>query len=120
SVVDGRWTLAFRARLAVEDWNEQISLLTGMAAARLMVQAKSGLLRTLPEPEPQALQRLRITARALGIDWPAALDYPGFIRSLDPRNDRHVAMLPPAPRCCAGPATPHSTAACRRNRCSPR
>jgi len=93
SVVDGRWTLAFRARLAIEDWNEQISLLTGMAAARLMVQAKVGLLRTLPEPEPQALQRLRITARALGIDWPAALDYPGFIRSLDPRNDRHVAML---------------------------
>lgn len=93
SVVDGRWTLAFRARLAIEDWNEQISLLTGMAAARLMVQAKVGLLRTLPEPDPQALQRLRITARALGIDWPASLDYPGFIRSLDPCNDRHVAML---------------------------
>ncbi len=93
SVVDGRWMLAFRARLAVEDWNEQISLLTGMAAARLMVQAKVGLLRTLPEPEPHALQRLRITARALGIEWPAEMDYPAFIRSLDPCNDRHVAML---------------------------
>lgn len=93
SVVDGRWTLAFRARLPIEDWNEQISLLTGMAAARLMVEAKVGLLRTLPEPEPHALQRLRITARALGIAWPAALDYPGFIRSLDPANDRHLAML---------------------------
>jgi exoribonuclease R len=93
SVVDGRWKLAFRARLAIEDWNEQISLLTGMAAAKLMVEAKVGLLRTLPEPDPRALQRLRITARALGIDWPAALDYPGFIRSLDPRNDVHLAML---------------------------
>jgi exoribonuclease R len=93
SVVDGRWRLAFRARLAIEDWNEQISLLTGMAAAKLMVEAKVGLLRTLPEPDPQALQRLRITARALGIDWPASLDYPGFIRSLDPRNDVHLAML---------------------------
>ena len=93
SVVDGRWALAFRARLAIEDWNEQISLLTGMAAARLMVQAKVGLLRTLPEPQAQALERLRITARVLGIDWPAALDYPGFIRSLDPCKDRHVAML---------------------------
>ncbi|MEO6801310.1 MAG: RNB domain-containing ribonuclease [Rhodanobacter sp.] len=93
SVVDGRWTLAFRARLAIEDWNEQISLLTGMAAARLMVQAQVGLLRTLPEPDPRALQRLRITAHALGIDWPAALDYPGFIRSLDPCKDRHLAML---------------------------
>ncbi|OOG45554.1 RNB domain-containing ribonuclease [Rhodanobacter sp. C01] len=92
-VVDGQWTLAFRARLAVEDWNEQISLLTGMAAARLMVQAKVGLLRTLPEPEPQSLQRLRITAKALGIDWPLAQSYPDFIRSLDPAKDIHVAML---------------------------
>ena len=91
--VDGHWTLAYRARHPVEDWNEQISLLTGMAAAHLMVQAKVGLLRTLPEPDPHAIQRLRITARALGIAWPEALDYPGFIRSLDPSNDTHVAML---------------------------
>jgi exoribonuclease R len=92
-VVDGQWTLAFRARLAVEDWNEQISLLTGMAAAQLMVQAKVGLLRTLPEPEAQSLQRLRITAQALGIDWAPAQNYPDFIRSLDPTRDTHVAML---------------------------
>ena len=93
SVEDGQWKLAFRGRLAVEDWNEQISLLTGMAAAYLMVQAKVGILRTLPPPDPHAIGRLRITARALAIDWPDALDYPGFIRSLDPSSDVHVAML---------------------------
>lgn len=93
SVEDGQWKLAFRGRLAVEDWNEQISLLTGMAAAYLMVQAKVGILRTLPPPDPHAIARLRITARALAIDWPDALDYPGFIRSLDPASDVHVAML---------------------------
>ncbi len=93
SVDDGHWTLSFRARLAVEDWNEQISLLTGMAAAQLMVQAKVGLLRTLPEPEPQAIQRLRITAKALDIVWPSEQSYPNFIRSLDPSKDAHVAML---------------------------
>ena len=92
-VVDGRWSLSFRARLAIEDWNEQISLLTGMAAAHLMVQAGVGLLRTLPEPDPHAIERLQITARALQIAWPAGLDYPGFIRSLDPTKDTHVAML---------------------------
>ena len=92
-VIDGRWSLSFRARMAVEDWNEQISLLTGMAAAHLMVQAKVGLLRTLPEADPQALRRLHITARVLGVDWPAGLDYPGFIRSLDPTKDAEVAML---------------------------
>ncbi|MGS1120169.1 RNB domain-containing ribonuclease [Rhodanobacter sp. UC4436_H3] len=92
-VVDGRWTLAFRARLPIENWNEQISLLVGMAAAQLMVQAKVGLLRTLPPPDPRAIARLRVTARVLGIAWPSGLDYPGFIRSLDPSNDVHVAML---------------------------
>lgn len=92
-VVDGRWSLAFRARLAVEDWNEQISLLTGMAAAQLMVQAKIGLLRTLPEPDPRDIARLRLTAKALAIDWPIELGYAGFIRSLDPSKDTNVAML---------------------------
>lgn len=92
--VDGaQWSLSFRARLPVEDWNEQISLLVGMAAAQLMVQAKTGLLRTLPEPVPEALQRLHLTAQALGIDWPAGQDYPAFIRSLDPTKDADVAML---------------------------
>ncbi|MFZ0870767.1 MAG: RNB domain-containing ribonuclease, partial [Rhodanobacter sp.] len=71
SVEGSHWMLSFRARLPVEDWNEQISLLTGMAAAQLMVQAKVGLLRTLPEPEAQSIQRLRITAKALGIVWAA-------------------------------------------------
>lgn len=92
-VVDGRWSLSFRARLAIEDWNEQISLLTGMAAAHLMLQADVGLLRTLPEPDSRAIERLRITARALQIPWPAELGYPGFIRSLDPTRDAHIAML---------------------------
>lgn len=90
---DGQWTLAFRARHPVEDWNEQLSLLTGMAAAKLMVDAKVGLLRTLPKPEPWAIDRLRRTAAALGIAWPADQDYPAFIRSLDPAKPRHVAMM---------------------------
>ena len=90
---DGTWTLEFRARRPVEDWNEQISLLTGMAAAHLMVQARVGILRTLPKPETWAIERLRRTATALGIDWPASLSYPDFIRSLDPALPRHVAMM---------------------------
>src|SRR5690606_27411696 len=52
-----------------------------------------GLLRTLPEPPPRAIVRLRRSARALGIDWPASRNYPDFIRSLDPAEPRHVAML---------------------------
>jgi exoribonuclease R len=90
---DGRWQLRFRARLPVEDWNEQISLLTGMAAAHLMTTHGVGLLRTLPEPDPHAVARLRRTARGLGIAWTDGMRYPDFIRSLDPRDPRHVAMM---------------------------
>ena len=92
--VDGDdWRLEFRARNPVEDWNEQISLLTGMAAAHLMMEHRVGLLRPLPEPDPRAIGRLRRSARALAIDWPQRRDYPGFIRSLDPADPRHVAMM---------------------------
>ncbi|MGY0798575.1 RNB domain-containing ribonuclease [Lysobacter sp. A286] len=88
----GAWTIEFRARHSVENWNEQISLLTGMAAAHLMVQAGVGLLRTLPDADPRAIARLHRTADALEIDWPETLSYPDFIRSLDPREPRDVAM----------------------------
>jgi exoribonuclease R len=87
------WTLSFRRMLPVEEWNAQISLLTGMAAASLMVYARVGLLRTLPPPENKDVQRLHRTAKALGIEWPAELLYPDFIRSLDPGLPNHAAMV---------------------------
>ncbi|HYH34413.1 MAG TPA: RNB domain-containing ribonuclease [Nocardioides sp.] len=85
--------LEFRSLLAVEQWNAQISLLTGFAAASLMVYARVGLLRTLPPADPRDIKRLHRTARALGIDWPAEQLYPDFIRSLDPDDPRHAAMV---------------------------
>ena len=81
-VVDGPdgYALAFRALLPVEGWNAQISLMTGQAAAELMLDAKVGLLRTLPEADPGAVERLRRTAKALGIDVAAR----GRLRRADP------------------------------------
>ena len=87
------WRLEFREQLPVEQWNAQISLLTGFGAASLMVYARVGLLRTLPTPDPRDVQRLHRTARALGIDWPAEQLYPDFIRSLDPARPNHAAMV---------------------------
>ena len=88
-----RWSLEFRRLLPVEEWNAQISLLTGMAAASLMVYGRVGLLRTLPAADPRDVQRLHRTARALGIEWPAEQLYPDFIRSLDPSDPAHAAMV---------------------------
>ncbi len=89
----GRWRLEFRTQLPVEQWNAQLSLLTGFAAADLMLYARIGLLRTLPPPDPRDVQRLHRTARALGIDWPAEQLYPDFIRTLDPAQPAHAAMV---------------------------
>lgn len=104
-IEDDHWSLTFRALLPVENWNAQISLLTGMAAASLMVYARVGLLRTLPTPDPRDVQRLHRTARALGIEWPAEQLYPDFIRSLDPvAHPSHAAMVVACTRLLRGSA----------------
>lgn len=90
---DGHWELEFRRLTPVENWNAQISLLTGMAAASLMVYARVGILRTLPPADPRDVQRLHRTARALGIEWPAEQLYPDFVRTLDPSRPTHAAMI---------------------------
>ncbi|WP_406198060.1 RNB domain-containing ribonuclease [Kitasatospora sp. NBC_01560] len=87
------YVLGYRAPLPADGWNAQISLLTGMAAAELMLDAGVGLLRTLPAAPPEAYRRLRRTAEALDIDWPEGLPYPELIRSLDPQAPLHAAFL---------------------------
>ncbi|WP_307856082.1 RNB domain-containing ribonuclease [Nocardioides faecalis] len=85
--------LTFRESLPVEEWNAQVSLLTGIAAASLMVRGRIGLLRTLPPAEAADVQRLRRVARGLGIAWPAEQDYAAFVASLDPAQPAHQAMV---------------------------
>ncbi|WP_308292371.1 RNB domain-containing ribonuclease [Promicromonospora umidemergens] len=90
---DGTYTLSFRRNLPVEEWNAQISLLTGIAAAHLMREAGVGILRTLPEADPRDLARLHRTARALGIDWPDSLPYARLVPTLVSRIPEHAAFL---------------------------
>ena len=78
---------------AAEDWNAQISLLTGMAAAEMMLHAEVGILRTMPEPDPNAIQRFRRQARALGVTWPPEMLYGELLRLLDRTNPRHLALI---------------------------
>ncbi|MFP3967317.1 RNB domain-containing ribonuclease [Actinomadura fulvescens] len=90
---DGGWGLAFRGGLPSEAWNAQISLLTGRAAARLMLDGGIGLLRTMPPPPAEAVARLRRSATALGIGWPDGRSYGEVVRGLDPSDSRHAAFL---------------------------
>ncbi|MEU4042987.1 RNB domain-containing ribonuclease [Streptomyces antibioticus] len=90
---DHTYRLDYRAPLPAEGWNAQLSLLTGMAAADLMLASGTGVLRTLPAAPDGAVGRLRNTARALRVDWPHHVSYATLIRSLDPREPRHAAFL---------------------------
>ena len=90
---DGTFRLAYRRPVEVESWNEQISLLTGMAAAGLMLHADVGVLRTLPRAPQEAVQVLRRSALALGIDWPVDRSYAEVIAALDATDPHHAAFL---------------------------
>ncbi|GAA4997044.1 RNB domain-containing ribonuclease [Kitasatospora paranensis] len=90
---DGGYRLSYRAARPADGWNAQISLLTGMAAADLMLDAGIGVLRTLPAAPGSAYARLRRIARGLGVDWPDTLTYPALIRTLDPADTRNAAFL---------------------------
>lgn len=101
-VVQGNWTLVHRKQLPVEQWNAQISLLTGRAAASMMLEAGVGILRTLPEADPRDLDRLRHVASAVGVTWPRGRSYAEFIRTVDPETPSGAAVLVAATRALRG------------------
>ncbi len=98
------WQLEFREQHPVEQWNAQISLLVGMGAASLMMEAGVGFLRTLPPADPRDVKRLHRTARSLHLDWSEGQSYPDFIRSLDPRHSQQAAMVVASTRVLRGAA----------------
>ncbi len=102
-VFDGQdYDLVMRAPLPVEGWNAQISLLTGRAAATLMLEGGIGVLRTLPEPQPADLGRVRSVARSLGIDWPRGQSYASVVADLDAGVPAQAALLNAVPALLRG------------------
>lgn len=88
----GAWTVVLRAELPVERWNAQVSLLTGRAAAWLMLEHGAGLLRTLPAPDPSTFPRLQQAARNLGIRWDDG-EHPGTVLArLDAARPKEAAF----------------------------
>jgi exoribonuclease R len=80
---DAGYALAFEAPLPVEGWNAQLSLLTGRAAADLMLRDGIGVLRTMPAPYDPHVERLRRVAAGLGIAWRAEETYAELLQRLD-------------------------------------
>ncbi|MEU7890693.1 RNB domain-containing ribonuclease [Microbispora bryophytorum] len=90
---DGGYRVEFRTNLPSEAWNAQISLLTGMAAARMMLDAGVGVLRVLPEAGPKDVGKVRRVAAALGVPWPDGTSYAEVVDGLDPKIPGHAAFL---------------------------
>ena len=99
---NGGWKLTLRSRVDVEAWNAEMSLLTGMAAAQLMLGAGVGVLRTLPDPEPEALDSLRRRASVLGVHWPAGVTAARVLATLDPSRPEALAFHVDATRLLRG------------------
>jgi exoribonuclease R len=89
SDADG-WKLLWRRRVPADGANAEVSLLTGNAAAQMMLKARIGVLRTLPEPSRHDVQQFLARAREHGVrgDSPAAV-----IESLHGDNVGHVALM---------------------------
>jgi exoribonuclease R len=91
--------LRWEERLPIEEWNAHVSLLVGMGAAAIMVDAGVGVLRTMPEPDPA---RLALANASLPALWPVArlmllrraMGRAGYTAFTDgaPAEHRHAAI----------------------------
>lgn len=89
----GHWTLQRRAALPVEKYNAQISLLTGMCAAQIMLRAGVGILRTLPPPTPSQVAALRRATAVFEIPWPRDVPPGDVVSELDASKPREAAFI---------------------------
>jgi exoribonuclease R len=92
-VPGGGWQLRLRAQPPIEEYNAQISLLTGVSAAKIMLDGRVGLLRTMPAPRPEAVAKLKAAAPALGVAWPDGASVGTVIATLDPSDPGAAAFL---------------------------
>lgn len=90
---NGRYALVLNAPLASENDNAAMSLATNLAVAQLFVAHHGGLFRVLAEPDESAVKRLRASARARRIDWPANESLAALERRLDAENLHEAGFL---------------------------
>lgn len=98
----GGWRIVLRRRNEVDTWNAEMSLLTGMCAAQLMLNARIGLLRTLPAPDERAIAGLRRSARSVGVEWKDGQSPAQVLAGLDPSQPRALAVFTEATRLLRG------------------
>ncbi|HEX8063457.1 MAG TPA: RNB domain-containing ribonuclease [Allosphingosinicella sp.] len=93
AVGEGRYELLFRPPLQSEVRNAALSLATNLAIADLLQANRTGLYRVMAEPDDRAVERLRHTARGLGLQWRAEATLADFERSLEPSDPMQAAFI---------------------------
>jgi exoribonuclease R len=58
-----------------------------------MLEGQVGVLRTLPDPSPVTLRRLRRAAKGLGVAWPERRGFQHVINALTPDDPHQAALL---------------------------
>jgi exoribonuclease R len=76
------YRLERRGGVPLEDWNAHVSLLTGMAAADVMIAGGIGILRTMPPADPEDVASFRSQTVALGVPWRFDVSYGDYLRDL--------------------------------------
>ena len=100
--VGDRWTIVSRPELPAERWNAEASLLAGMIGAEIMLDAGTGILRTLPPATEDATSTLRAVAARLGVDGADEVTPAELLSGLDPALPRHLAVFEAATRLLRG------------------
>jgi exoribonuclease R len=68
-------------------------LACNLALADALFAAHTGLFRVMPPPDARAVNRLRHTAAAFGLDWPKALGLSQYEKQLNPSDPRQSAFM---------------------------
>jgi exoribonuclease R len=89
----GRYELAFRPMTEAEQRNAALSLAANLAIADALLAYRTGLFRVMGEPDRRAIKRLRLTAKALGLDWPQEVALEAYERTLDHNDPKQAAFM---------------------------
>ncbi|MBO3663288.1 RNB domain-containing ribonuclease [Microbacterium stercoris] len=90
---DGGYDLRARVTLPIENWNAQVSLMTGMAAAAIMLRRGAGILRTLPPAEPEKIAEFRRRVGVIGRPWAEDMPYGEYLRRVDLADPSAPAIM---------------------------
>lgn len=82
----GTYSLQVRPWRPSEVANSALSLAANIAIAEALWTARTGMFRVMAPPDDRAIARLRLTAKALGLDWPENATFAQFNRTVDLRS----------------------------------